>query len=116
LTHPKFHLDKTYVVKAHGKLSPGNQKKLEAGVVIENEKTAPCRISQVRYNDADTELQVTIHEGKKRQIRRMLWSVGHRVFFLKRISIGPLGLGDLTLASWRHLTQEEVERLKKFKL
>ncbi len=121
LTHPKFHLDKTYIVRAQGKLSLENRKKLEQGVVIsgeqgrtiENEKTAPCRIAQVRYNDPDTELQISIHEGKKRQIRRMLWSVGHKVFFLKRISIGPLNLGALTIGQWRALTKQEVESLKK---
>jgi 23S rRNA pseudouridine2605 synthase len=113
LTHPKFHLDKTYVVKAKGKLSAANQDKLQKGIKIEDEKTAPCRISQVRYNDADTELQITIHEGKKRQIRRMLWAVGHKVFFLKRISIGPLSLGNLPLGQYRMLTQPEIESLKK---
>ena len=133
LTHPKFHLDKTYVVRVKGKLSSENKNKIEKGIIIDpsinpsgslrvtpdkkdfptGQKTAPCRISQVRYNDADTELQIIIHEGKKRQIRRMLWSVGHKVFFLKRISIGPLNLGPLTIGQWRQLTQEEVERLKK---
>ncbi|MBF0489759.1 MAG: rRNA pseudouridine synthase [Candidatus Omnitrophica bacterium] len=111
LTHPKFHLDKTYVVHAHGKLSQANQSKLQQGVMIEDEKTAPCRIAQVRYNVADTEFQITIHEGKKRQIRRMLWSVGHKVFFLKRISIGPLHLGSLTIGQYRELTQQEIQSL-----
>ena len=113
LTHPKFHLDKTYVVRAKGKLNSQNQKKLQEGVVIENEKTAPCCISQVRYNGPECEFQISIHEGKKRQIRQMLWSVGHRVFFLKRISVGPLNLGALKIGQWRLLTQEETEGLKK---
>jgi 23S rRNA pseudouridine2605 synthase len=113
LTHPKFHLDKAYIVKAKGKLSLPNQKKLEGGVTIEDEKTAPCRIAEVRYNDADTEFKITIHEGKKRQIRRMLWAIGQRVFFLKRISIGPLNLGSLEIGQWRPLTPQEIEGLKK---
>jgi 23S rRNA pseudouridine2605 synthase len=116
LTHPKFHLDKTYVVRAMGKLSKENQAKLQKGVVVEDEKTAPCRIREVRYNDANTEFQITIHEGKKRQIRRMLWSVGHKVDYLKRVSIGPLPLGNLELGQWRPLTNEEIESLKKIKL
>lgn len=113
LTHPKFHLDKTYVVKAKGKLSETDQKRLMKGITVDNEKTAPCRIEQVSYNGPDTELQITIHEGKKRQIRRMLWAVGHTVYFLKRISIGSLSLGDLSLGKWRELTLEEIERLKR---
>jgi pseudouridine synthase len=112
LTHPKFHLDKTYVVHVRDKVTQANIKKLQQGVVIDDEKTAPCRIAQVRYNDADTELQITIHEGKKRQIRRMFWSIGHRVFYLKRISVGPLTLGDLQAGQWRPLTKEEINALK----
>jgi 23S rRNA pseudouridine2605 synthase len=112
LTHPKFHLDKTYIVHVKGKVSKENIKKLQQGVMIEDEKTAPCRIEQVRYNDADTEVQITIHEGKKRQIRRMFWSLGHRVFFLKRISIGPLVLGSLKSGQWRVLDQKEIESLR----
>ena len=113
LTHPKFHLDKTYIVKARGILNQENQKKLQEGVVIENERTAPCRIAQVRYNGADTELQISIHEGKKRQIRRMLWSLGHRVYYLKRISIGPLKLGNLKIGEWRSLTKQEIVSLRR---
>ncbi|MEI7997886.1 MAG: pseudouridine synthase [Candidatus Omnitrophota bacterium] len=121
LTHPKFHLDKTYIVRVRGKLSPQNRKRLEEGVVIkgeegqanEDEKTAPCRLEELRYNDADTEFKITIHEGRKRQIRRMLWSVGHRVHFLKRISVGPLTLKDLSVGQWRHLSGQEVSLLKK---
>ncbi len=115
LTHPKFHLDKTYLVCVRGKLTQDSQKQLQQGVIIENEKTAPCRLKEVRYNgtvsggDAETEFLMTIHEGRKRQIRLMLKSVGHQVIFLKRISIGPLVLGDLKPGVWRHLSQQEVE-------
>ncbi len=113
LMHPRFHLDKIYVVHVKGRLSTDTQKKLEQGITIEDEKTAPCRIHKVRYNGPHTEFEMTIHEGKKRQIRRMLISVGHVVYFLKRISIGPLGLGDLKVGQWRHLTQQEVGQLKR---
>ncbi len=107
LTHPKFHLDKTYVVKVKGKLTKENQKELRQGVIIEDQKTAPCLIKEVRYNVADTDFQMIIHEGRKRQIRLMLRSVGHQVVSLKRIKIGPLNLGDLKVGQWRHLTKEE---------
>ena len=113
LTHPKFHCDKTYLVRVKGKITKESSKQLQQGVVIEDEKTAPCLIKELRYNDADTEFQIIIHEGRKRQIRRMLQSVGHRVDYLKRIRIGSLTLGDLKSGQWRMLTKQEVEALRK---
>ncbi len=113
LTHPKFHLDKTYLVQVKGHLTKESIKHLKQGVLIDDEKTAPCLIKELRYNDAQTEFQMVIHEGKKRQIRRMLQSVGHQVIFLKRISIGSLVLGDLKPSQWRMLSNQEVEALRR---
>lgn len=115
LTHPKFHLDKTYLVRVKGRLSKDHQKELQQGVVIEDHKTAPCRITAVRYNGEITEFHITLHEGRKRQIRLMLKSVGHQVHFLARISIGPLRLGDLKIGQWRYLTDEELKALRMTK-
>ena len=113
LTHPKFHVDKTYLVKVKGKLTKESQKHLQQGVIIDDHKTAPCLIKDLRYNDADTEFTMVIHEGRKRQIRLMLRSVGHQVVSLKRMSVGPLALGDLKVGQWRALTTDEVEALRK---
>ena len=113
LTHPKFHMDKTYVVAIKGQLTKENQKHLQQGVLIDSLKTAPCRIKDLRYNDAGCEFQMIIHEGRKRQIRLMLRSVGHQVLSLKRISIGKLVLGDLKLGQWRKLTSQELEMLQQ---
>ena len=113
LTHPKFHIDKTYLVHVKGQLTKEGVKHLKQGVVIDDEKTAPCLIKELSYNDAQTEFQMVIHEGRKRQIRRMLHTVGHEVVFLKRISIGSLVLGDLKSGQWRQLTKGETESLKK---
>lgn len=118
LTHPKFHMDKVYQVRMKGNLSEWDKKQLELGILLDDpsepglRKTAPCCITQVRYNDANTELQIAIKEGRKRQIRRMFWSMGHKVTFLKRISIGPVHLGDLKPGQYRALTQEEIEGLR----
>lgn len=113
LTHPKFHLEKTYQAKVAGKLLPEEKKKLEAGIKIEAEgesyRTSPCRIGDVRYNgDTETELTITIHEGRKRQVRLMFYSIGHRVLHLKRIAMGRLTLGSLKPGQWRELSTEEL--------
>lgn len=111
LTHPKFDLEKTYQARINGKLKPEDKKKLEGGIMMEGRKTAPCRITDVRYNGSDTELTIAIHEGRKRQIRTMFYTVGHKVTYLKRIAIGRLTLGDLKLGQWRELTTKEVKEL-----
>ena len=109
LTHPKFHVDKTYLVRIRGKLAREKQLRLEHGVVIEEEKTAPCRIRDVQYNGTDTEFKMMIHEGRKRQIRLMLKAVGSHVHFLQRIAIGDLVLGDLKAGAWRYLNVNEIK-------
>jgi pseudouridine synthase len=113
LTHPKFHLNKLYLVHVKGRLTQESVKHLKQGVLVDGKKTAPCLIKDLRYNDPNTEFEMIIYEGRKRQIRLMLRSVGHQVTFLKRMSIGPLTLGDLKLGAWRSLTETELEALRK---
>jgi 23S rRNA pseudouridine2605 synthase len=115
LTHPKYHLDKTYQVRITGKLKQADQNKLEKGVILPDSSvpTAPCRITDVRYNDAETSLTIVIHEGRKRQIRTMFFTIGHKVVFLKRVAVGGLALGDLKMGEWRQLTAAEIKLLKK---
>ena len=79
LTHPKFHADKTYLVRVKGELTKAKQAKIEGGIVLEGKKTAPCRIVDLKYNGTDTEFKITLNEGRKRQIRMMVKSVGHFV-------------------------------------
>ncbi len=112
LTHPKFHADKTYLVRIKGRMTPEERSKLEGGIVIEGKKTAPCRIMEVKYNDTDTEFKITLNEGRKRQIRMMARSIGHHVTYLCRLSMGKLQLGSLPKGQWRVLTKQEIELLK----
>jgi len=112
LTHPKFHADKTYLVRVKGELTKPKQAKMENGVIIEGKQTAPCRIIEVKYNGTDTEFKITLNEGRKRQIRMMAKSVGHFVTYLCRMSMGKLQLGNLPKGQWRILTNEEVGLLK----
>lgn len=112
LTHPKFDVDKTYLVLIGGKLVPEKKQRLQAGVVIEGYQTAPCRIHGVKDMGDQSEFLITIHEGRRRQVRLMMKAVGSSVRYLKRVQQGPLGIGDLPAGRWRELTAEEVKQLK----
>jgi 23S rRNA pseudouridine2605 synthase len=108
LTHPRFEVPKTYrAVVAH---APVNRRALDAlrhGVELEDGLTAPAQVRQVA---ADT-LELTIHEGRKRQVKRMCEAVGHPVRRLERVRFGPLELGTLKAGAYRRLSHEEVEAL-----
>ena len=112
LTHPKFNVDKKYIVRIGGLLKPAEQKKLEQGVPIEGKVTAPAKIRVLSESDGRNEFEITIHEGRKRQVRLMLEAVGHRVMHLRRVAQGPLVLGGLPVGKWRPLTETEIKKLK----
>jgi 23S rRNA pseudouridine2605 synthase len=108
LTHPSFEVEKTYRVVVGGPaLHERTLQSLRDGVELEDGRTAPARVRRVA---ADT-LEITIHEGRKRQVKRMCEAVGHPVKRLERIAFGPLTLGDLRQGRWRKLTDAEVEAL-----
>lgn len=113
LTHPSFDVDKTYFVRAHGALPSAVKSRLESGVMLEGKKTAPARIEDVRLKGEQTEFLMTIHEGRKRQIRLMLDSVGCPVVYLQRLRQGPLSLGSLKAGSWRYLDAQEITKLRR---
>jgi pseudouridine synthase len=91
LTHPKFEHEKEYEVRLHDPLSKEDKEKLEKGVRIDGRRTAPSKITKYKGKDCN----ITIHEGRKRQIRRMFEVVGNKVIYLKRIRMGKLKLGNL---------------------
>jgi 23S rRNA pseudouridine2605 synthase len=109
LTHPRFEVPRTYRAKVEGRPGERALRTLRQGVELEDGRTAPAR---VRLAGAH-ELELTIHEGRKRQVRRMCEAVGHRVVALQRIAFGPLRLGDLRPGHHRRLTAAEVERLRR---
>jgi len=112
LTHPRFDVEKTYLVQIEGRLTEDEKDKLESGVFVDGEKTAPAKIKDVRFDGNTTRLSITIHEGRKRQIRYMFLRFHHKVVFLKRIIQGPLKLGDLKSGQYRPLTPHEIAALK----
>ncbi|MCR4338112.1 MAG: rRNA pseudouridine synthase [Candidatus Omnitrophica bacterium] len=112
LTHPKFDIDKTYEVHVAKRLTPEQKLRLERGVIIEGKKTSTARIEQLKYQEDKTRFLITIHEGRNRQVRRMVAVVGHRVTFLKRIRQGSLELGNLKTGEFRYLSENEVTQSK----
>lgn len=117
LTHPRYALEKHYEAVVQGQPTSAALNALRHGVVITEDngrrhKTAPARLGQVRHEGEYTRLALTIHEGRKRQVRRMLAAVGLPVLALKRVGIGELTLGTLSPGKWRYLTEEEVTALR----
>lgn len=108
LTHPRFEVEKTYrAVVANPPVREGALQRLREGVQLEDGPTAPARVKRVK---ADT-LELVLHEGRKRQVRRMCEQVGHPVRRLERIRLGPLALGALAPGAYRRLSAAEVGRL-----
>jgi 23S rRNA pseudouridine2605 synthase len=111
ITHPSHQIHKTYRALVKGKVGGEAVGKFAQGLKVEDYVTAPARLEIIRYIEANTLIEVTIHEGRNRQVRKMCDAIGHPVLKLKRIRIGKLGLGDLKTGQWRYLTKEEVEYL-----
>lgn len=112
LTHPKHHVDKTYVVKVKGVVRPAAIQKLQQGVVFDGYLTAPAKAKIIRQTGATTTISLTIHEGRNRQVRKMCSAIGYEVLRLNRESIGKLTLGNLEVGAYRALTKQEIEYLK----
>lgn len=113
LTHPKFMTDKTYFAVCTGELTGSEIDALKNGVPLEDGTTAPAAVRDVRRERNGTSLFITIHEGKNRQIRRMLAYLGHRTLLLRRVSEGPVKLGGLHPGERRELTGDELAALTR---
>lgn len=113
VTHPKHKLDKTYEVLVTGNPVPNAIKILERGVVIDGRKTAPAIVDISESTKGSAILEITIHEGRNRQVRKMCAAVGFKVQALRRISEGGLSLGNLPIGKWRHLCKAEIDLILK---
>ncbi|UOF92922.1 rRNA pseudouridine synthase [Fodinisporobacter ferrooxydans] len=111
LIHPRYHVEKTYRVKAKGLIPESGLERLESGVPLDDGITAPARLEHVQYGKNWTVLHLTIHEGRNRQVRRMLETIGHPVLELERIQMGPLTLAGVARGQFRHLTKQELQSL-----
>ncbi len=109
LIHPKYEFEKTYLATINGTLSNESIEKLRNGVDIGDFVTSPARVILVNSAHNQSTFEITIHEGKNRQVRRMFESVGSEVQVLKRIAYGKLQLGDLPVGKTRTLTEDEIK-------
>lgn len=113
LTHPSFETEKTYEALVRGRITSEKIEKLKKGVVIDGRKTSRAKARLVRRKGDDSVIEITLIEGRKRQVKKMCEKVGHRVLKLKRIRECGLELGDLEEGSFRPLRNREIRELKK---
>ncbi len=115
LTHPKFHIPKTYAVKVLGNVNKTQLEMIQKGIKLEEgiTKAADVKI-KTQSLPHHSILEITLYEGKKRQIRRMLAVLHLHILELKRISIGPIKLGNLAPGKYRNLSPEEITSIKKY--
>ncbi len=110
--HPRKAINKTYIALIKGTLNDAKIKLFNTGIDIGGYITAPADIKLLKQHSSSSEVKITIHEGKNRQIRRMCQNIGNPVLELKRIRVGDLSLGNIKIGSWRHLTSDEINYLK----
>jgi 23S rRNA pseudouridine2605 synthase len=111
LTNPDHQVAKTYQVKASTLLTDEQIERLRAGVELSDGGTRPAHVTRLRDSGKYTHLELTITEGRNRQVRRMLEAIDSKVLKLVRTAIGPIRIGDLPIGKWRKLTEEEVAAL-----
>jgi 23S rRNA pseudouridine2605 synthase len=112
LAHPRYGVEKTYVVDVEGDVTNEVLETLENGVELEDGRTAPARARRL----GRSRVELTIHEGRKHQVKRMLEAVGHPVVRLHRSAYAGISADDLEPGAWRELSEDEVARLKKTSL
>lgn len=111
LVHPKSEIYKKYYIKVFGEVKKEEIEELKKGVLLEDGKTLPAKVSGIKYDKNKTSMYISIREGRNRQIRRMIEKFGYKVLILRREKIGELSLGDLKEGKYRELTREEIEYL-----
>ena len=113
VTHPKHEIEKTYTVTVKGIVQKNEVEQLRQGVQIDDYTTKPAKV-KILKTDVEKDisrLEITIHEGKNRQVRRMCEAVGRKVLALHRSKIGNIGVKDIELGKWRYLTEKEIQQL-----
>lgn len=113
VTHPKHEINKTYTVTLKGIVSKENVEKLKQGVDIGGYITKPAKVKILKTDEdkQQSRLEITIHEGKNRQVRKMCEAIGHKVLALHRSAIAGIGVKDIELGKWRYLSKTEVEKI-----
>lgn len=113
LTHPSFEMNKVYLAKIKGIPSEEEMTCFREGLIIEGQKTWPAEIKIISNDLKSSLVEITIHEGRNRQVRKMCDKINHPVISLKRIKFGPISLNGLRLGEYRELSQNEINMLKE---
>lgn len=114
LTHPKHEVDKTYFARVKGKLTKEEIERFKTGLKIEDYTTAPAKLKVIKYDEQrdSSLLEIKIHEGKNRQVRKMCKAINHPVLRLRRSAMGKIKIGDCEIGKYRYLTEDEIKYLK----
>lgn len=112
MSHPSHEIEKIYVAEVLGNFTEKEIRQFESGLQIEDYVTSPSKIKIMSENKDVSIVEITIHEGRNRQVRKMCEKIGHPVLRLKRIGFGELNVNDLKMGEWRYLTDEEISYLK----
>lgn len=112
ITHPSYEITKTYLVKVAGEMPEHKLAQLRKGVMVDGSLTKRSKVKLLEFKDGISRLEVTISEGRNRQVRKMFQAVEREVIFLKRVAIGDLRLGGLSRGGYRYLNEYELEYLK----
>lgn len=113
LTHPRFSIPRTYLVKVTGIPEDKKLVRLRRGVMLEDGKASVVSVHVIRQREKNSWIQVVVTEGRNRLVKRMFSAIGHSVLKLKRIQFGPIQLGNLSFGQFRYLTPDEMKKLKK---
>ena len=113
LTHPSGEVNKSYIARVSLQLTDEELNRLRFGIMIDGRKTAKAGAKILKQESLFTDVLITIHEGRNRQIRRMVEALGHQVIRLKRVKYGPVELGALARGEWRELSAQEVSDLRR---
>ena len=105
-------MHKTYIARVSNQVSEEALRRLRSGIMLDGRMTSRAGVRVLRQDPFSTDLLIRIHEGRNRQIRRMVEAVGHQVVRLKRVGYGPISLNDMARGSWRELNKDEVEALR----
>ncbi len=112
LTHPSYEVTKRYIAIVEGVPNRFELEKFRNGMIIDRKRTAKASIKIAKKYENESILDIEIHEGRNRQVKKMCEMINHPVKKLKRVAIGELGIGGIEIGNWRHLEEDEVEYLK----
>lgn len=113
MLHPSREVEKVYLARVSNVVTPAEARRLERGVMVDGRMTSHAKAKILSQQNLFTDMLITIHEGRNRQVRKMVEQIGHQVVLLRRIRFGPLKLGELPRGMWRPLTEAELQQLRE---